>query len=89
MNNQIQEQGQEIQQLTARSQQWETIARTLQSQATEARTKQQTADAGLKIAKTEEIVEGLEDVKLQPLKTAAEIDHTRAETEETERGTVQ
>jgi hypothetical protein len=82
MNQQIQQLNGQLQQVSSEKQQWETIALTLQKQATEAKTQRELADAGKKRAETAEIVEGLEDAGLQPLKTAAEIDNIRADTKD-------
>lgn len=80
MQMQIEQQGQQIQQLDAEKTQWQTVAIGLQNQATQAKSVKDMADAGKKQAETEEILEGLEDSSLQPLKTAAEIDNIRADT---------
>ena len=82
MNGQIQQLNGQLQQVSNEKQQWQTIAMTLQKQATEAKAARDMADAGKKKAETAEIVEGLEDTGLQSLKTAAEIDNIRADTKD-------
>lgn len=83
MNEQIQQGQQQIAQLSQEKEQWQTIATTLQMQGTEAKSAKDMADAGKKGAETQEIIEGLEDSSLQPLKTASEIDLNRAKTVDT------
>lgn len=83
MNKQIQDGQQQIQQLEGEKQQWQTIAQTLQMQSTEAKTRQQAADALKKAAETDKIRSEIDDTGLQPLKTAAEIDNIRADTIDT------
>jgi len=71
---------QQLEQTEAEKQQWMQVAQTLQMKATEAASAQKLADAQKKGAETAKIVSELDDQELQPLKTAAEVDKTRAET---------
>ena len=80
MNGQIQAQEQQIAQLDQEKTQWQTIAQTMQMQATQAASDQKTSDARLKDAKTAEVIAGLDETGLPSLQTAAEIDNTNMDT---------
>ena len=80
MTQEMQKMGQELQQTQGQMQQWQDLAQKLQLEATEAKTQQQTADAGKKVAETDKIRASMADEKLQPAKTLAEVEKIGAET---------
>jgi hypothetical protein len=89
---QLQQLNQQMQQLTQQNQQneqgmqyWQAIATDLQNKATQAASMQKQADAEKKKAETREIMGGLPDVDIQPLKTVAEIQESGARTDLMER----
>ncbi len=79
MSQQLQQLQQQMQQIGGEKQMWQDLAQKLQLEATQAKTKQQTADAFKKVAETEKIRAETQDENIQPLKTAAEIDKIAAE----------
>ena len=81
MNGQIQQLTQQNEQVTAEKTQWETIAKTLQMNSTQAKSAKEMADAQKKGAETQEIIQGLDETGIPALQTAAEIDNTRADTD--------
>jgi hypothetical protein len=81
LNQQLQQTQQQLTESQQQAQQWQSAATLLQQQSTEAGSKQKTADAEKKKAETREIMQGLEDGKIQPLKTVAEIGNIEAQTD--------
>ena len=73
LNQQMQQAQQESQQAKQASQYWQSIATDLQNKSAEAGAQQKQADAGKKVAETEEIRSKLPDQALQPQKTEAEV----------------
>jgi len=82
LNGQLQQTTQQLQQAQGQAQQWEMVAKQLQEQATQATAMQKTADAGKKEAETASIRAKIPDDKIQEGKTFAEIDLSRAQTNE-------
>jgi septal ring factor EnvC (AmiA/AmiB activator) len=81
LNQQLQQTQQQLTESQQQAQQWQSAATLLQQQSTEAGSQQKTADAEKKKAETREIMQGLEDGKIQPLKTVAEIGNIEAQTD--------
>lgn len=88
MSQQMQQLQQQLQQAQQGMQYWQSEAQKLQQQATQAIAAQKMADAGKKQAETQEIVAGLPDKELQPVKTIVEIQNLEAQTQEIESGRV-
>ena len=78
----IEQTQQQLEQTDAEKRQWMQVAQTLQMQATESAAIQKRADARKKAAETAKIIAETPGSELEPLKVAADIDKTRAETME-------
>jgi hypothetical protein len=80
LNGEMQQVQQQLQQAQQQAQQWQMVATDLQNKATEAASQQKMADAQKKGAETQKIISTIPDEQLQPEKTVAQTDLTKAQT---------